>query len=837
MPYDSGPSGMWFAREVSEIPAEEAHIQLSAIMSDLRFAGRQAARNPGFTLLVVMTLGLGIGATTVIFSVFNTVVLKPLPFPQPHQLVRIREVTPEGHFFSISEPDFLDLRESSRAFSHVVALVQRPLTLIEAGEPQRVSGVSTTDGLFAMLGIQPSLGVAFSSEDFQSGHETSAAIISNGLWQSRFGRDPGVIGRTLNLDGISRVIVGVMPEGVPPPFAADIWLPLAPDPAANRAEHRLEGFGRLKDGVSLELARQDVARVADLLGEEHPQSNRGWGVSLVTLREWLIGERATRVATVLLVAVGLLLLLGCTSVSNLLLARATARQREIALRASLGAQRSRIVSQLVVESLALAGVGAAVGILATAWALPIIQHVQAGPLPRLTEVAVDRTVLGFTIVVTLATGLICGIAPAVQVGRRGSRRSLNQAGQIATAGTPQIRDGLVVAQLALAVVLLVGAGLLANSFLRLLRADPGFDPDNLLLAEVSPPAEAYPESSREVAVLYRDMLQRIEAVPGVVAAGASMVSPVSISRPADFVGVEGEVAEQADLVSVQWRAVTPGFFNAIGARLVTGRFLDDREASAAASPFDGGGDADVSVVINESLARMLRVDDKPIGRRIVWSTPDGISLTVVGIVADIRDVTYPEDPGPTVYLPHSIVAWPTMTLLVRTSGDPVIVAGAVRREIWSVDANIPAPLMISMQDALDHMALARPRLNMLLMTTFAAAALGLAALGVYGITVYSVTSRIREIGVRMALGAGPAAIVQMVLTRGARVIVAGTGTGLVGAFVLTRFLTSMLYEVRPTDLVTFGAVTLAITAVALIANYIPARRATRVDPRVAFSTE
>ncbi|UCG88868.1 MAG: ABC transporter permease [Gemmatimonadota bacterium] len=806
-------------------------------MSDLRFAGRQATRNPRFTLLVIFTLGLGIGATMVIFSVFNVVVLRPLPFPQPHQLVRIREVTPQGHFFSISEPNFLDLRESSRSFSHVVAVVYRPMTLIEGGEPLRTSGVGTTNGLFAMLGIQPSLGVVFSPEDFQLGHESRVAIISNGLWQSRFGQDPSVLGRTLNVDGTSRLVIGIMPEGVPPPFAADIWFPLAPDPTVNRAEHRLEGFGRLKDGVSLEQARQDVARLAEILGEEYPQSNAGWELSLVTLREWLIGERATRVATVLLVAVSLLLLLGCASVSNLLLARATARQSEIALRASLGAQRSRIVSQLVIESVALAAVGAAIGILVAIWVLPVIQNLETGALPRLTEVTLDRTVLAFTVLLALATGLICGVAPALQASRRGLSHTMRRAGEMAPEGTPRVRDGLVVTQLALAVVLLVGAGLLANSFLRLLRADPGFDPDNILLAELSPPAGAYPELSREVAILYRDMLKRIEAIPSVVAAGASMVSPVSIYRPANFVGVEGEVAEQADLVSTRWRAVTPGFFDAMGMRLVSGRVLDDREVSATGSPFTGDPNVQVSVVINETLARMLWADNDPAGQRIVWSAPNGVPMTVVGVVGDIRDVTYPDDPGPTVYLPHSIVAWPTMTLLVKTNGEPAGIAAAIRREIWTVDANVPVPLMVPLRDTLDEMALAGPRLNTLLLTTFAAAALGLAALGIYGITVYSVTRRIREIGVRMALGAAPGTIVGMVLTRGARLIVAGTAMGLIGAIALTRFLSTMLYEIQPIDLVTYGAVTLTMAAVALIANYIPARRATQIDPRVAFSTE
>ena len=797
------------------------------------------ARNMGFTVLVVLTLGLGIGATTVIFSVFNAVVLRSLPFPQSEQLVRVREISPHGNLFSISEPNFLDLHESSQSFSHLVAVAYRSMTLIGDGEPQRISGMGTTRGLFGMLGTDPSLGVTFSPADFELGNESRVTIISHGLWDSRFGRDPDVIGAKLNLDGTSRVIVGVMSETLRSPIAVDVWIPIVPDPASERAEHRLEAFGRLRPGVSLTQAREDVARLADHLGSVYPQSNAGWGVSLVTFREWLIGERATRVAAVLLVAVGLLLLLSCAGVSNLLLARATTRQREIALRASLGANRSRIAGQLVVESFTLAVLGAGVGLLAAVWAIPVIQQLETSPLPRLDAVTIDGTVLGATILVTLVVGLICGIAPALQVSSRDLSAVLREGGQMVVGRARRTRDGLVVAQLALAVMLLVGAGLLTNSFLHLLRVDPGIETGNVLLVELTPPADAYPELSREVAILYRDLLAEVEVVPGVTAAGASMVSPLTGIRPANFVGAEGNVAEQNDMVSVQWRAVTPGFFDALGLTLIAGRFFDQREASSENSPFvEGDPEANVTVVINQSLAAILWPSGEAVvGKRIMWNSPTGTAMNVVGVVGNMRDVTYPEEQGPTVYVSHGTVPWPTMTLVIQTVGDPTNVAGAVRSAIWSVDDGVPVPLMVTMQDALEGTALSGPRLNMLLLSMFAAAALGLAALGIYGITVYSVTSRTREIGVRMALGAGPGTIVGMVLSRGARIIISGTVLGLVAAFALSRFLTSLLYEIRPTDLATYGLATLIITAVALTANYLPARRATRIDPRVAFTNE
>jgi putative ABC transport system permease protein len=447
-------------------------------------------------------------------------------------------------------------------------------------------------------------------------------------------------------------------------------------------------------------------------------------------------------------------------------------------------------------------------------------------------------VLGVTILVTLIVGVICGIAPALYASRRELSDVMKDGGQLVASKARRTRDGLVVAQLALAVMLLVGAGLLTNSFLHLHRVDSGFDSERALLLELTPPADAYPELSREVAILYRDLLVEVEALPGVTAAGASMVSPISGTRPANFVGAEGDVAEQNDLVSIQWRAVTPGFFTAMGSHLLAGRLFDGREASSEDSPFvEQSAEADVTVVINDALATILWPGSSPIGKRIVWSSPDGTFMTVVGVVGDMRDVSYPEQQGPTVYLPHSVVPWPTMTLIVQASGDAADLGGAVRNAIWSVDAGIPVPQVVTLQNALEGMALSGPRLNMLLLSMFAAAALGLAALGIYGITVYSVTSRTREIGVRMALGAGPAKIVGTVLTRGTRIIVSGTVLGLAAALAVSRFLNSLLYEIRPTDVMTYAAVTLIITVVALTANYLPARRATRVDPRVAFSTE
>jgi predicted permease len=811
---------------------------MSTHLSDLRFAVRQLRRDPGFAFVAILTLGIGIGATTVIFSVFNGTVLRDLPYPESDQLVRLTEVSPQGHVFSLSEPNFLDYRERGRSFAHLVAVQYRPMTVAGEDEPIRVNGVSTTGGLFEMLGVVPTLGRAFSSAEYLPGHETPTVIIGHGFWESRFGTDPGVVGRSVDLDGTVRTIVGVMPRGFDFPFHADAWIPFAADPNAVRAEHVLESFGRLAQGVSFDLAAADVKSIADQLGSEFPQSNREWGASIQTFRSWQIGPKATRIAMVLLGAVSLLLLLACASVSNLLLARTTARQREMALRATLGALRPRILGQLLVESLVLAFLSAGVGLLFTAWVLPVIQSLETDALPRLNEVTVDRTVVLITVLITVIAGLICGAAPAFQASSDDAEQALRGGERIVAGGSRKVQDALVVCQLALAVVLLVGAGLLTNSFVRLLDVDPGFDARHILAVEIALTEDRYPQLSPRVSAFYRETLEKVAAIPGVAAAGASTVSPISINRPSNFVGIKGHTVDQSDLIPIQWRAVTAGFFEAMGSRLLSGRFFDMREEFSEPSPFlTQVEDAHFNAVIGESLANRLWPSGGAVGQQLVWSTPNGPAVTVVGVVSDFRDVTFPTDPRPTVFLPHSVAPMPTMTVLLNVSGDPSSVAAAVRSAIWNVDDDVPVPPLRSLQETIDAAALSGPRLNAVLVGLFAAAALGLAALGIYAVTAFSVARRKREIGVRMALGAAPGRIIGITLTSGTRLIVFGTAAGLLGAFGLSRFLGSLLYEINPSDPFTYAIVTLVLVFVASAANYLPARRATKIDPRVAFVSE
>lgn len=811
---------------------------MSSLLTDLRFAARQLRRNPGFTLVAVLTLGVGIGATIVMFSVFNGTVLRKLPFPDSDLLVRIVETSPQGHVFSLSEPNFLDYRERTRSFSQVVAVTYRPMTVAGDQGPLRVTGVATSEGLFEALGVSPAFGRVFSTSDYVAGGDVGAVIIGHGLWESHFGGDPSVLGRSIDLDGIPRVVIGVMPQGFGFPRKVDAWIPFVPDPSSNRAEHLLESFGRLNQAVSVAQALIELDEIASQLGNEYPQSNREWGASLITFRDWLIGERATQFAIVLLGSVGLLLLLACASVSNLMLARTTIRQREMALRATLGAVPPRIVRQLFVESLVLAVLSACAGLLFTAWVLPVIQALETDTLPRLGEVSIDKTVVIFTIVVTAVTGLACGMAPAFQATDRNFDQALRGGERIVTGGARRVGDTLVVFQLALAVILLVGAGLLTNSFLRLLDADRGFDAESILVVEISLPEDRYPLMSALVSSFYRETLSRIEAIPGVEATGASMVSPLSINRPSGFVAPKETASQLSDFFPIQWRSVTPGFFEAIGSRLLTGRFFDEHELKSDASPFlSEVENPHFNAVIGESLAKHFWPADGAIGRQLVWDSPNGPVVTVVGVVADFRDGPITSEHRPTVFLPHSTAPASTMTILVNVKGDPEIVAPAVRRAIWAGDERVSVPNMQSFDDALQVATLSGPRLNATLVGLFASAALGLAALGIYGLTAFSVVRRRREFGVRMALGAAPVKIVGLALGRGTRLIGFGSVLGFVGAVGLSQFLAAMLYEIEPTDPITYLIVILTLITVAMAANYIPARRATRVDPRVAFSVD
>lgn len=818
-----------------ETRRERGVLPVENLVQDTRYAFRQLRKNPGFTLAAIFTLALGIGATTVVFSVFNTVVLRPLPFEEAHRLVRIRELTPQGDPMSVSDPNFLDFREQNRSFQEMVAVFTRQLVLTEGGEPFQISGMAATEGMFRMLGVSPLLGRDFSPEDFQRGEEAQVVILGEGFWDRQFGSDPDLVGQSVLLDGIPRMVVGVVPE-LGRPFRFDAWLPWVADPTFPRGDHRREVFARLAPGVSVQQAVDDLNRLQESLGAIFPQSNAGYRVWIRTLPEWVIGPQVIRIARVLLGSVGLLLLLACVSVSNLLVARGTTRQREISLRAALGAGRSRLLSQLLVESLVLAGVGAGIGVLLAYWALPVIQALESTPLPRLEQVGMDGTVLSFTIAVAFLSALVFGVAPALQGSRADLMDLLRTGGRIASGRARHLRDGLVAGQLALATILLVGAGLLMGSFARMITVDPGFDPEGVLLIPLSLPGDRYPEMSPQVAEGYREILRAVEAVPGVTAAAATMASPITGNRPANFLARANRSAEQEDFLPIQFRPVTTGFFSAMGMPVLAGAPFDEAQVDGLVSAASAGEQVAVPIVISQSLADRLFPEGSAVGETVIWNQPGGAPMTIEAVVGDALDLSFPGDPDPMAYLPHRFVPWPAMTLVLRVAGDPASATPMVREAVWSFDSTLPVPQATLMEDAL-YGALSAPRLNMILTGIFAVSALLLASVALYGITAFAVARRTREIGVRMAMGAPKTEVIWMVLKRGLALLVVGAGAGLVGAVFLTRFMEGLLFGMEPTDAITYGAVTLILGITTLVASLLPVRRALRVDPTIALQSE
>jgi putative ABC transport system permease protein len=797
----------------------------SELRQDLGYALRQMWKAPVFTLIAVLTLALGIGATTAIFSVVDAVVLRPLPFPEPDRLMRLWEKNPQTDQFSVSDPNFLDWRQANRSFVDMAAIRFTTPSLVGDGEPVRLTAAAVTASLFPVLGAKPALGRTFLPEEDRPGGATQVAVLSHRLWQSRFGADPGIVGRSLRLEGRSYTVIGVMPAGFAFPAWAELWIPLAPDAAASRTDKWLDVVARLKPGVTVEQASADLDAVARRLVERYPDSNRDWGVRIVPFQEWMVGPQVTQTMLVLFSAVGLLLLMACVNVSNLLLARATIRGREMGLRSALGAGRARLIRQLLTESVLLAACGALAGLGVAHGAMRLLRAFGPADVPRLNEVSLDGRVLAFTLGTALVTGLLFGLAPALQASRTDLYALLQQGGRAALAAGRRLRDALVVGELAMAMMLLIGAGLMIGSFLRLQRADTGFDPEGVLTVQLELPEQEYPQERRHL--FFSAALARISGLPGVRAAGATNTAPFGSFQPTIEFVVEGREARgPEDFQSADWRSVTPGFFRALGIPLLRGRLLTEADRVGAQEV----------VVISQTMADRLWPGEDPVGRRIRWGGEDGGALTVVGVVGDVRDLDIAEDSRQILFLPYQQIPWPQMTLLIKTAGPQAGLAAAIRREIRTLDGSLPIPEVRPLRQSISD-AVAAPRFRMLLFGIFAAVALVLATVGVYGVMMFTVAQRTREIGVRLALGARPWSVVRMVLRRGLLLTLLGVGLGWAGAFGLTRFLASLLYGTAPTDAATFAAVALLLAGVATAAGYLPARRAAAIDPRLAFSAD
>jgi putative ABC transport system permease protein len=698
----------------------------------------------------------------------------------------------------------------------MAALRTASLSLVGDGEPVRLKGAAVTASFFPLLGVHAALGRTFHPEEDRPGGATQVVVLSHSLWRKRFGSHPGVIGRVLRLEGKPYTVIGVLPASFLFSADTDLWIPLAPNPDSERDDKWLDVMGRLKPGVSLAAAQADLSGIARRLAERHPE-NRDWGVRMATFSEWLIGPRAARMVLVLFCAVGLLLLLGCTNISNLLLARATTRGRELGLRAALGAGRVRLIRQLLTESFLLAGLGAAAGLAVAHGALRLLRALGPEYVPRLNEVSLDGRVLAFTIAVSLVTGLLFGLTPALQASHTDLHTLLRQGGHAGVgAGGRRLRDALVVGELALAMMLLIGAGLMTGSFLRLQNVDKGFDPTDVMAVKLQLPDDESTDERRTM--FFQEVSTRIAALPGVVAVGATNAEPFGWFGPNVKFGVEGQAPRQGDFDSADWRSVTPGFFRALGIPLRKGRLFSDADR-------DG---ADRITIVSETMANRLWPGEDPIGKRILWMNNPKKPLTVVGVVGDIRDRHLDEEPKQMIFRPYSQITWPWMTLMIKTTGRTASLDGAVRREIHTVDRNLPVPALAPLQQNLDA-PLAQPRFGVLLLGSFAALALVLAATGVYGIMAFAVVQRTREIGVRIALGAMPWRVVGMLLWRGLLLTLVGVGLGWAGAFGLTRFLTSLLYGTAPTDTSTYAAVALLLSVVATLATYIRGWRSVWIE--------
>ncbi len=802
------------------------------LMQDLRYAVRMFAKKPGFTVVVVVTLGIGIGANTAMFSVVSAVVLRPLPCDEPDRLVALWS-TQGTDRVSVNYPNFHDWRAQNHVFEDIGSYRWIDHTLVQTGEPRPVTGARVSAGFFSVLRVQPALGRAFRDDEDLPAAE-NVTIVSDSLWKRCLGADPGAIGQVLTLDGEESTVIGVLPPefSFPSLPEAELWTPSSRDAGmfSERGLQFLQAIARLNPGVTQEQAQAEMDTIARRLEQQYPNCNTGIGVGLGALHEQVVGS--VRAALfVLLGAVSLVLLVTCANVANLLLAHGSGRMRELAIRATLGASRTRLVRQLVTENLLLAFVGGAVGLLLAFWSTDGLLAFLPSDLPRGAEIGVDARVLMFALAVSLLTALVFGVFPAIWATRVDPQASLKEGGRASMSRRRQrLRGTLVIAEVALALVPLMGAGLLMRSFVRLTNVDPGFDPENLLTFRIAVPSEHDADFRRRVA-FHDTLMEQLGSLPGVQAVGASTSLPLAgpNSRWAFKVLGRPEPAPGEPPVA-QYNSVSPDFFRALRIPLLAGRLFTE---------IDSRGGTGV-MIINESMAHRFWPDEDPIGQHVspYINVEDGELTTfeIMGIVGDVRYQGLGTEAQPRMYVPHAQQCSSTMSFALRTSVDPASLMGAVRGKIATVTSE-QAPYDFKTMDRRLTDSVGRQRFSMLLFGIFAFLALVLASSGIYGVLSYTVAQRTHEIGVRMAIGARRSNVLRQVLKQGFVLAVVGLAIGLLGSWALTRTLSSQLYEVSPADPVTFIAVSALLLMVALLACYLPARRATKVDPMVALRCE
>lgn len=825
------------------------------VLKDLRYGVRMMLKNPGFTAIAVITLALGIGLNTAIFSVVDAVLLEPLPYKEPGKLVQVWS-TMIGQGVPISgasSPDFREWRDRNRTFTGMGAFYYDNFDLSAPGtEPSRLEGAAITPGMFPLLGVNPALGRNFLEAEAEWGHHR-VALLSDALWRSKFAADPGVLGRSLRLDGEEFTIVGVTPRGMPffndlPPV--DLYVPLAYAPGDDmntRSNHYLYVVARLKNGVTIAQAQSEMARIDSQLEKEYPE-NKGLGAQVLSVREQLVGD--VRTALLILVgAVAFVLLMGCVNVANLMLARATARDQEFAVRAALGASRRRLVGQLMLESLPMAMAGGLGGVLMAIWGTSLLVSQIPSNFPRFNPIAVNGGVLAFTAAVSLLTAFLFGLAPALHAARTDVQDSLREGGRSGNdgRGRRRLRSLLVISEVALAMLLLVGAGLLIRTFAALRHADPGFSPAGVLAVELPLSPSDFPSQHEDQALQFlHDLMQRIDRLPGVKSSGATTNLPLSGGGWGKYVDVPGHTfpASLDQVPAVRFQLSTSGYLPAIGARVREGRFFTDADNQTAPGV----------AIINAAFAKRFYPGENPVGKQLrmlppLALLPPGLRLssgplapmrTIVGVVNDMKDNAMNQPAVETVFAPYAQYAgegWSSDPVIaVRTSGDPLALTSLIRDQIHSLIPDQPVGEVGSMDDFVGK-SLSQTRFTMLLLALFAALALVLAAIGIYGVMAYSVVQRMHEVGIRIALGARPADVLRLLLQQGAKLALAGLVVGIIAALGLTQLMASLLYGVEAADPATFASVSLLLGMVTLLACYFPARRAMRVDPIVALRHE
>ena len=808
---------------------------METLLQDLRYGSRMLLKHPGFTAIAVIALALGIGANTAIFSVVNAVLLRPLPFAEPDRLMVVYEsrIDRGGSRSSASYPNFADWRDQNTVFEHMSTYRDTDFVLTGEAEPARLHGAVVNADLFPLLGVAPILGRPFRPEEDKPGDSGRVILLSHRLWQQRFNADPNVLGRSLVLGGKNYVVVGVMAPGFQFPVDSetiDLWTTVAIDSGmfAQRGAHYMHVLARLKPGVTLAQAKAEMDGIAGNLERQYPDENSHRGVVIVPALESLVGD-VRPALLILLGAVGLVLLIACVNVANLLLARASTRHKEMAIRAALGASRSRVVRQLLTESVLLSMAGGALGLLVALWGTDVLVSLSRNDLPRAGQIGLDLRVLGFTLLVSLLTGIVFGLVPAIHSSRTDLTESLKEGGRGSTegAGRNRLRAALVVGEVAIAIVLLAGAGLLIQSLRRLQQVSPGFDPHNVLSFSIGLPEVKY-KPEQQVA-FYRQLKARLESLPGVKSASAVMPLPLGGDRMRVTFETEGRPIAKGDLPATEIRTIGLDYFKTMGIPLIKGRDFTERDDKKAPRV----------IIVNEAFAKQFFPGEDVVGKHI----QPGISaddeepgmLEIVGVVGNVKHMKLSGEADPEAYEPHAQLTF-DMTVLVKTETDPRSIVSAVQSEVKAMDKDLPAYGIRTLDEYLSA-SVARPRFNTLLLAIFAGLALILTAVGLYGVMNYSVTQRTHEIGIRAALGAQQHDVLKMVVRQGMTLTAIGIGAGLVGAYFLTQLLASLLFGVSATDPVTFIAISIILAGVALGACYVPARRATKVDPMIALRYE